>query len=62
MKANQLREKSPKELQEELVATLKEKFNLRMQQAMGQTPNPKLKQQAKLKLARIKTIMTEKGA
>lgn len=62
MNASQLREKSPEELQTELVATLKEQFNLRMQRAMGQTPKPHLLQQAKLKVARIKTLMKEKGA
>lgn len=62
MKVSQLREKSLEELQAELVATLKEQFNLRMQKAMGQAPKPNLMRQAKLKLVRIKTIMTEKGA
>ena len=62
MKASQLREKSVEELQAELVATLKEQFNLRMQRVMGQAPKPTLMRQAKLKLVRIKTIMTEKGA
>lgn len=62
MNAKQLREKTIEELQAELVATLQEQFNLRMQKAMGQSPKSHLPKQAKLKVARIKTIMKEKGA
>jgi large subunit ribosomal protein L29 len=62
MNAKELRQKSAEELQTELVATLKEQFNLRMQRVMGQPPKPQLLSQARLKVARIKTIMTEKGS
>lgn len=62
MNASQLREKTQEELQTELVATLREQFNLRLQRAMGQAPKPHLLRLAKLKVARIKTVMKEKGA
>ena len=40
MNANELREKSPDQLRDELVSLKKEAFNLRFQQATGQNPIP----------------------
>ena len=39
MKANELRDKTPDQLREELVNLKKESFNLRFQQATGQLEN-----------------------
>ena len=61
MKAKELRDKSVNELKEELVALLKEQFNLRMQKGMGQSPKHLLKK-VRLDVARVKTILTQKGS
>lgn len=57
---NELREKSPESLREELLAIKREQFNLRMQKATGQESKPHLIRQARKNVARIKTILTEK--
>lgn len=62
MKAADLREKSTAELKKELLALLKEQFNLRIQKGMGQPPKPHLFKKVKLDIARIKTILHEKGS
>jgi large subunit ribosomal protein L29 len=61
MKANELRDKSVDELKKELLALLKEQFNLRIQKGLGQPPKPNLLQKVRLNIARIKTILNEKG-
>lgn len=58
--SNELREKSPESLREELLAIKREQFNLRMQKATGQESKPHLIRQARKNVARIKTILTEK--
>jgi len=62
MKASELRNKSVDELKSELLAVLREQFNLRVQKGSGQTPNPFLFKKVRLNIARIKTILTEKGS
>lgn len=62
MKAIELREKSVDELKKELLALLKEQFNLRMQKGMGQMPKPYLLKKVRTSIARVKTILTEKGS
>lgn len=62
MKASELRAKSVEELMKELLALLKEHFNLRIQKGTGQTPKPNLFKKVKLNIARIKTILNEKGS
>lgn len=62
MKAKELREKSIDELKAEFLALLKEQFNLRMQKSAGQLPKPNLLKQVRLAIARIKTVLTEKGS
>lgn len=62
MKAKDLREKSVADLTKELLALLKEQFNLRIQRGIGQGPKTHLFKQVKLNIARIKTILTEKGS
>jgi large subunit ribosomal protein L29 len=62
MNAIEYRKKSIEELNEELLALLKERFNLKMQKGAGQAPKPHLFKKAKLSIARIKTILKEKGS
>lgn len=61
MKANELRTKSIDELKKELLALLKEHFNLRLQKGSGQPPKAYLFKRVRLDIARIKTLLTEKG-
>lgn len=58
----ELRKKSKEELTSELLALLKEQFNLRMQRGTGQSPKPHLFKKVKTAIARIKTILHEKGS
>ncbi|RDI46969.1 50S ribosomal protein L29 [Aquicella lusitana] len=62
MKASELRNKSTEELNKELLALLKEQFNLRIQKGAGQPPKPHLFKKVRLDIARIKTILKEKGS
>jgi len=48
------------ELSKELIALLKEQFNLRVQRGTGQPPKPHLFKRVRLDIARIKTILHEK--
>jgi large subunit ribosomal protein L29 len=61
MKASELREKSVKELREELLKRRKEQFGLRMQKASGQLGQSHLLNEARREIARIKTVMAEKA-
>ena len=61
MKASELRTKSVDELNKEMLALLKEQFNLRMQKGTGQPPKQHLFKKVKLDIARIKTILKEKS-
>lgn len=60
MKAKELREKTAGELMSELLALLKEQFNLRMQKGLGQAPQTHLFKKVRKEIARIKTILSEK--
>lgn len=60
MKASELREKSPRELNEELLKLRREQFNLRMQKASGQLGQSHLLGETRRDIARIKTILAEK--
>ncbi len=60
MTGAELREKSPQELQAELMRLRKEQFSLRMQRASGQLGQMHLMKQARREIARVKTIMQEK--
>jgi large subunit ribosomal protein L29 len=61
MKASELRDKSPEELNEELLKLRKEQFHLRMQKASGQLGQPHLLKEARADIARIKTVIQEKS-
>ena len=62
MKATELRNKSIAELMQELLALLREQFNLRMQRGASQSPKPQLFKKVRRDIARIKTILREKGS
>jgi len=62
MNANDLREKTPDQLREELVNLKKEAFNLRFQQATGQLENTARMREVRRGAARVKTILNEKVA
>ena len=61
MKANDIRNKTVEELKTELLSLRKEQFNLRMQKKMGQLPKSHLVRKAKKDIARLKTVLNEKG-
>ena len=58
---NELRAKSVEELNEELVAAKKELFNLRFQNATNQLDNTSRIKEVRKNIARIQTVITEKG-
>jgi len=60
MKVSELRQKNVEELQQELLESRREQFNLRMQQATNQMSKPHLFQQVRRRIARIKTLLCEK--
>ena len=62
MNANELREKTPDQLRDELTTLKKEAFNLRFQAATGQLENPARLRTVKRDAARVKTILNEKAA
>jgi large subunit ribosomal protein L29 len=62
MKANELRGKSPAELEQNLLDLRKEQFNLRMQHGAGQAPRPSVIRKVRKDIARIKTILNEQQA
>ena len=61
MKANELREKSVEQLNEVLVDLLKPQFGLRMQHATGQLGKTSEIKQVRRDIARVKTVIAEKG-
>jgi large subunit ribosomal protein L29 len=61
MKASDLRTRTGDELQEEVETLAKEIFNLRFQRASGQLENTARVRQVRRDIARIKTILGERG-
>ncbi|BBD76666.1 50S ribosomal protein L29 [Hydrogenophilus thermoluteolus] len=61
MKAKDLREKSVAELKEELLSLRKAQFSLRMQLATQQLSNTAQMRAVKRDIARVKTVLAEKG-
>ena len=61
MKANELREKSAQQLNEQLLGLLRDQFNLRMQKATGQLGQSHLLSQVKRDLARVKTVLNQQA-
>ncbi|MEM7752046.1 MAG: 50S ribosomal protein L29 [Pseudomonadota bacterium] len=62
MDANELREKTPDQLRDELTNLKKEAFNLRFQQATNQLENTSRMREVRRNAARVKTILNEKAA
>ena len=61
MKASDLRTRTSDELTEEVETLAKEIFNLRFQRASGQLENTARVRQVRRHIARIKTILGERG-
>ncbi|SFO12846.1 LSU ribosomal protein L29P [Roseovarius lutimaris] len=62
MNAQELRDKTPDQLREELTSLKKAQFNLRFQAATGQLENPAQMRIARRNAARVLTILNEKAA
>lgn len=62
MKAQELKAKTPEQLQEQLVALKKEAFNLRFQQATGQLELTARMRSVRRDVARVKTVLNQKAA
>ncbi len=62
MDANELRNKTPDQLRDELAGLKKEAFTLRVQQATGHIENTARMRSVKRDVARVKTILNEKAA
>lgn len=61
MKATELREKTAEQLNEQMLTLLRDQFNLRMQKATGQLGQSHLLKQTKRDIARVKTVLNQKG-
>ncbi len=62
MNANELREKTPDQLREELANLKKEAFNLRFQQASGALESTARMRSVRRDAARVKTVLNQKAA
>ncbi|MBS8226841.1 50S ribosomal protein L29 [Vannielia litorea] len=61
MNAQELRDKTPDQLRDQLVDLKKEAFNLRFQQAGGSIENTARMRTVRRDVARVKTILNEKA-
>ncbi len=62
MKASELRTKSETELQQEVLSLTTAQFGLRMQVATQQMTNTSELRKVRRDIARVKTVLREKGA
>jgi large subunit ribosomal protein L29 len=62
MDAKELRDKTPDQLRDEIVALKKEAFNLRFQQATGQIENTARMRAVRRDVARVATVLNQKAA
>ncbi|MBI1888299.1 MAG: 50S ribosomal protein L29 [Nitrosomonadales bacterium] len=62
MKTSELRTKSAADLQQEVLSLTKAQFGLRMQVATQQMTNTSELRKVRRDIARVKTILKEKGA
>jgi large subunit ribosomal protein L29 len=60
MDVKELRQKTPAEIEAEIVNLRKEQFNLRMQRGTGQMSRPHLMREVRKNIARAKTVLNEK--
>ena len=61
MKASELREKTVDELQENLIALMKDQFEYRMQKSTGQLNQTHLLKDVARDIARVKTVLNGKS-
>jgi len=61
MKAQELRAKSPADLEQELTELLRAQFSLRMQKATQQLSNNSQLRKVRRDIARVRTVLGEKG-
>jgi large subunit ribosomal protein L29 len=61
MKASELREKTVDELQENLIALMKDRFEYRMQKSTGQLNQTHLLKDVSRDIARVKTVLNGKS-
>ncbi len=61
MKANELREKSVQQLNEQLLGLLRDQFNLRMQKAAGQLWQSICSEASVRHIARVKTVLKQQA-
>ena len=62
MKASELKTKSAADLQQEVLSLTKAQFGLRMQVATQQMTNTSELRKVRRDIARVKTVLKEKGA
>ena len=62
MKTHELKNRSSEQLNQELIDLLKVQFGLRMQHAPGQLGKTSELKKVRRNIARIKTVLAEKGA
>ena len=62
MKAKELRKMTDEEMNQELLALLREQFNLRMQKGVGQASRNHQFSRVRRDIARVKTILKERAA
>ncbi len=62
MNAQELKDKTPDQLRDQLVALKKEAFNLRFQQATGQLENTARMRVVRRDVARVNTVLNQKAA
>ena len=60
MEINEIRNKTEKELRDQVETLRKEQFNLRMQHAAGQMPRGHLINNVRKEIARVKTVLNER--
>ena len=61
MKASELREQSPEDLNKKLLSLREDQFKLRMQKSTGQLGQTHLLQLNQREIARVKTVLNEKA-
>ena len=61
MKANELREKSVEDLNQQLIELRKEQLSLRLQAATGQLGETHKVRQVRRDVARVKTVLAQKA-
>ncbi len=62
MKVHEVRDMTPDQINDKLIALKKEAFNLRFQRATGQLENSAQFRKIRRDVARLNTILTEKQA